>query len=140
MSSGLTEEIIQMSRNLFRKTCALISETIALGTPRAIVIFISSIIATLAIIPTSFWNHTGYSCIWKKYIIPIFFNHHCPASGFFAGCKCPGCNMTHAMSKLLHGNAKEALADNFLVYPVFALMIILLVINLFKIFSTKKNF
>ena len=112
-------------------------ELLSFSTPRAIVINMSSIFLALRILPTTSLVGSPIKCVFKTYIIPLFFTS-CPTSGFFAFCNCPACGLTRAMSRLLHGDLSGAISYNKLVIPVFGIMLFLLVLNVFRIYKNKN--
>jgi hypothetical protein len=109
------------------------------GSPRAVVYNLSAIIITLAIIPTAFLERFPTKCIWKSYILPIFFHQHCPTSGFFSGCNCPGCGLTRGVSRILHGDIKNGLEFNKLSIIVLAVMLVIITINALKIKKPRQR-
>ena len=87
----------------------------------------------LAIVPTDFLIYSPIKCVFKNIILPFLFNGNCPTTGIFADCECPACGLTRGMSRLLHGDISSAIEYNFLVIPVFIVMIFVITINLIKI-------
>ncbi|MFA6088399.1 MAG: DUF2752 domain-containing protein [Candidatus Woesearchaeota archaeon] len=112
-------------------------ELLSFSTPRAIVINISSIFLALRLLPTNVLSGSPITCVFKTYIIPLFFQHGCLTYGFFAFCNCPACGITRGMSRLLHGDLFGAIGYNKLVIPVFGIMIFLLVLNAFRLYKNK---
>ncbi|MBS3099838.1 DUF2752 domain-containing protein [Candidatus Pacearchaeota archaeon] len=94
--------------------------------------------ATLFFLPAQYLQKSSFHCIFKTYILPLFFNGNCPTTGFFANCDCPACGLTHAAQALVHGNFQQALAYNLLVLPLFIVFFSLIVINLLKIMKKFK--
>jgi hypothetical protein len=103
------------------------------------VVNFSLIFIILEIIPTAFWNGTTNICIWRGFILPLIFSHHCPTTGIFAFCRCPGCGMTHAISAFVHGNFAAAYEYNRLVYIVVAVMLIILIKNILTLIRHKSG-
>lgn len=104
-------------------------ELLSFNSVRAKVINFSAIILILRIIPT---EKIGNYCIFSKFILPNLMIT-CPTTGLFSGCTCPACGLTRAVSHALHLNFQEAWDMNKLVIIVLPLIIILLMINLFKL-------
>jgi hypothetical protein len=111
----------------------LIIEFLSFGSAKAVVCNLSTIIIMLTVIPTAFLERLSIKCIWKTYIIPLFFRGHCPASGFFADCRCPACGLTRGISKILHGDFDGGQDYNRLSIFVLFLMIFLIIYNFLKI-------
>lgn len=124
-------------KGLLKKPFSFFIELISFSSPRAIVINISSIFAVLFFMPTSELNYLPIRCVFKNFILPLVYKGNCPTSGLFAGCECPFCGLTRAMSRLLHFDLKEALEFNILVIPVFIAMMVLLSINVFKLVKNR---
>ena len=104
-------------------------DILSFGKPWAITFNLATIIAILAVLPTYFLDKAPHFCLFRKYIIPLILRGHCPASGFFTDCRCPACGLTHALSRLLHGDLIGANDYNPLVWFVFPVMIILMLHN-----------
>lgn len=103
---------------------------LSFGTPQAIVFNLLSIIILLAAIPTHYLDKFPGKCIFKTVILPLIFRGNCPKTGLFAGCECPACGLTHAMSRLLHGDLTGAWQYNKMVFIVLPLMVTLIIINI----------
>jgi hypothetical protein len=112
----------------------VLKELLSFGSAKAVVINFSLIFFSLAIIPTAFWDSTVSICPWRTFILPLLFRGHCPEEGFFAQCLCPGCGLTHAFSALFHGNFVEAYDFNKLVFLVLAVMLLVYLKNIYKLF------
>lgn len=112
-----------------QKIKSFILELLSFNSVRAKVINFTVILLALRIIPT---EKIGNYCLFSKFILPIFLNP-CPTVGIFAGCFCPACGLTRAVSHALHLNFQNAWDMNKLVIIVLPLIIILLSINLFKL-------
>ncbi len=125
-------------RNKFGMTFKKLLEFLSLSTPRAVVVDFSAIIIALAIIPTAFWDSSPNLCIWRQVILPLIFRHRCPSSGIFANCHCPGCGLTHAMSRLLHADLVGAYQYNHLVYIVAIVILIIYVANIIKLIKARR--
>lgn len=105
-------------------------DIISFNTPQAIVINISSILVLLAAVPTKYLVYSPFKCVFRNVILPLMFHGGCPISGIFAGCNCPACGMTRAMSRLLHGDIIGAWDFNHMVFFLFVAMATVLIINL----------
>ena len=114
-------------------------DIISFGTPKAIVFNLASILLILAAVPTKYLIYSPARCIFKNFVLPLIFNGNCPTTGLFTGCQCPACGLTHAMSRLLHGDYVGALSYNKLVFLVLITMIIIIIINITKIVKEKKE-
>jgi len=117
----------------------LVLDMVSFNTPQAIAINIAIIFLLLVILPTSALQNSPVPCVFKNYILPFVFRGHCPSSGIFANCECPGCGMTRALSRFLHGDLMGALAYNKLVLVLFSVMIVLLVWNILKSIGYYKK-
>jgi len=115
---------------LLKKTSII--EFLSFGSPRAVVYNLSAILLALAIVPTAFLEHLPVKCIWKSYVIPIFFKHNCPTSGIFTDCRCPACGLTRGVSSILHGEFSVGQNYNRLSIFVLLFMIGLIIYNLLK--------
>jgi len=107
----------------------ILFEFLSLGSPRAVVVDFSVVLFTLAIIPTAFLGQTGGICVWYRFVLPWIFHGHCPENGIFAHCFCPGCGITHSMSRLMHGDFYGAYLCNHLILLVAPIVLILLLWN-----------
>jgi len=114
----------------------------ALDTPKKRTIIFSRIMLFFIIVPTNIVKSGESICIFKNFIIPLFFDK-CPETGIFKDCECPACGMTRAFSSLLHLDFKSAWNYNkgiFLFFPVFLFIFIKDLISLYyKDLSNKKN-
>lgn len=111
----------------------IVFEFLSLSSPKAVVVSFSVVFMALTIIPTAFLGQLGGLCIWHRFVLPWIFYAYCPESGLFAHCFCPGCGITHAMSRLLHGDITGAYYYNHLVYIVAAVVTIVYVTNIAKL-------
>jgi len=116
-----------------KKAKKIFFDIVSFGTPEAIIFNLIVILLILAIIPTSSLGYLPTKCIFKNIILPIVFNGECPETGIFAGCECPACGMTRAMSRLLHGDLNGAWNFNKGVFIVFSAMLAIIIINLRKL-------
>ena len=117
-------------------------DVVSFNTPKARAFNLSAIFALLAIIPTSYLESFPIKCVFKHFLIPLFFNGSCPIDGIFSGCNCPACGMTRGMSRLLHGDFTGAYDYNKLVFLVFLLMAGVLIWNVYVLIfrvKTKKG-
>lgn len=114
-------------------------DLLSFGTPQAKVFNLSSILLILSVIPTKSLGILPIRCVFKHFLLPLIFNGNCPTSGIFAGCNCPACGLTRAMSRLLHGDLIGAWNFNKIVFIVFGIMIILIIINLIKSIKYYKK-
>ncbi len=112
---------------------------LSFGSPQAIAFNLSSILLSFGILPVKSSEHTIFKCVFKNVIFPFIFRGNCPETGLFAHCNCPGCGMTRALSNLLHGNFSEAWHFNRLVYPLVAVMLVLIAINMRKTYFYWKD-
>ncbi|MFA7243792.1 MAG: DUF2752 domain-containing protein [Patescibacteria group bacterium] len=71
--------------------------------------------------------------------MPLFFGSHCPSSGFFVGCRCPGCGMTHALSALMHGNLHAAIDYNILVVPLSLVVLYLIISSIIHLYKITRQ-
>lgn len=110
-------------------------EFLSLGSPKAVVVDFSVVFTALAIIPTAFLGQPGGICIWHRFVLPWIFHGFCPETGLLAHCFCPGCGITHAMSRLLHGDLIGAHGYNHLIYIVAGVVIMVYITNLLKMFK-----
>lgn len=108
-------------------------EFLILGSPRAVVVDFSIVFIVLAIIPTAFLGQPGGICLWHRFVLPWIFHGYCPETGFFAHCFCPGCGITHAISRLLHGDLSGAYYYNHLVFLVAVIILIIFATNIIKL-------
>jgi len=115
---------------LLKKTSII--EFLSFGSPRAVVYNLSAILLALAIVPTAFLGRLPVKCIWKSYVIPLFFKHNCPTSGIFTDCRCPACGLTRGVSSILHGEFSVGQNYNRLSIFVLLFMIGLIIYNLLK--------
>lgn len=99
---------------------------------------LSSILLLLALVPTRIIESAPKLCVFKNIIIPLFFQGHCPITGFFLDCSCPACGLTQAMSHLLHGEVSIAWGYNKGIFLVLLVMISLMAINGWKWYKVKK--
>ncbi|MCX6810783.1 MAG: DUF2752 domain-containing protein [Candidatus Berkelbacteria bacterium] len=93
----------------------------------------SVVLLALAIIPTAFLNRIGIPCIWRRFVLPWIYRGHCPETGFFAHCLCPGCGLTRAMSRLMHGDFVGAYSYNHLIFLVVATVLVIFATNVIKL-------
>lgn len=100
----------------FKKIKKIILDILSFGTPQAIVINLSSIMIILAVIPVDKLNYLPIRSVYES-----VFHLHLYSSG-----------QTRAISSLLHGDILDAWQFNKLVYLLFAVMLMLIVINLSK--------
>ncbi|MBN2459767.1 DUF2752 domain-containing protein [Candidatus Woesearchaeota archaeon] len=108
----------------------IVLDLISFNTPQAIVFNLVVILLVLALLPTSTITTFPSSCIFKNFILPAVYHGDCPDSGLFAGCECPACGLTRAMSRLLHGDFAGAWDFNPLVFLVFPAMLAMIGLNL----------
>ena len=120
-----------------KKSKNLFLDIVSFGTPEAIVFNLAVIFLILAIISTGSLGYLPVKCIFKDIILPAIFHGNCPQTGIFANCECPACGMTHAMSRLLHGDFDGAWSFNKGVFLVFGVMLYLLVYNCIKILKRR---
>jgi len=120
-------------KNIVSKFWSLAYRQAGLGSPKAVVVSFSVVFMALAVIPTAFLGQPGSLCIWHRFVLPWIFHNYCPQSGLFANCLCPGCGITHAMSRLLHGDIIGAYNYNHLIYIVAAVVIIVYITNIIKL-------
>ena len=111
----------------------LLFEFLSLSTPRAVVADFSVILLALAITPTAFWDRTPDTCVWHRFILPLIYRGQCPTSGIFKDCHIFSCGMTHAMSRLLHGDLSGAYYYNHLVYIVVTVVLVIYLYNIWKL-------
>ncbi len=121
-----------MKLKKFKKIKKVFLDIVSFNTPEAIVFNLTSILVLLRIFPKSPWN-TPSLCVFKNFIFPLIFRGHCPTAGIFAGCNCPACGMTRAMSRLVRGDIVGAYAFNKGVFLVFIGMIVVIIVNMHKI-------
>lgn len=114
-------------------------DIISFNTPQAIVFSLFVVILLLAVLPAPVLELSPFKCVFKSFLLPLVFSGHCPASGLFAGCKCPACGLTSGVSRLLHGDLAGALALNKLSVIVLFVMIALIVINIVKMLKGSAN-
>ena len=115
-------------------------DLVSFNTPQAKVFNLSAILIALASVPTKYLSYSPVKCVFKNVILPLVFRGNCPTSGIFAGCECPACGMTRAMSRLLHGDIVGAYNFNKGVFLVLLVMLVLIAINLVKsVREYKKN-
>jgi hypothetical protein len=107
--------------------------------PRAIVLNLSLILYVLAVIPLNILSKGPSLCIFKNFILPLVFHGICPAVGFFAGCNCPACGMTRALSSIMHGNFSAAWVYNKLSFVVFSIMVVLIIVNIIKLMKENRK-
>ncbi len=107
-------------------------DLVSFNTSQAIAINLALILLVIALLPTPALTYSPFKCVFRNYLLPIVFSGNCPTTGFFAGCKCPACGLTTALSRLLHGDFAGAWAFNKLSFAVLAVMAALIVINLVK--------
>ncbi len=127
-----------MGRIKLKKFFSFFLELLSFDTPRAIVINLSTIIILLIAIPTSWLDHSPARCVFREWLLPWIYGNNCPISGLFAGCTCPGCGMTHALSRLLHLDFIGAREYNLGVFLVFGVMVFLIIWNVIKLIKNKK--
>ncbi len=108
-------------------------DIISFGTPKAIFFNLFLVLFLLAVFPTEYLVYSPVKCVFKNVIFPIIYGGNCPTQGLFRNCECPACGLTRAMSRLLHFDISGAYEFNVLVFPVFALILVLMGINLVKI-------
>jgi len=107
--------------------------------PGAIVLILSLILLVLWVIPASFISKGPSICIFKNFILPFIFHGNCPVGGFFAGCNCPACGLTRALSNIMHGDFAAAWAYNKISFIVFFIMLALIISNLAKLMKEYKK-
>lgn len=125
-------------KKFFKNSFYFFLDLLSFNTPKAIVINILIIFTILFFMPTSELHYLPIRCVFKYFLLPLIYKNNCPTSGLFAGCECPFCGLTRAMSRLLHGDLKGALDYNILVIPLYIAMITVLIINTVK-WIKKKN-
>ncbi|MFH0961193.1 MAG: DUF2752 domain-containing protein [archaeon] len=113
-------------------------EFASFSTPRAITTNLSLAISALAILPTELIAKNPAKCIFKEVILPAVFSGNCPVSGIFSGCNCPACGITRGLSRILHLDFGGALKLNPLAFPVFAIMLSLIAINVGQLRNGRK--
>jgi len=128
-----------MGRLKLKNFFSFIFELVSFDSARAIVLDISLIFIALVSIPTSWLDASPAKCIFREYLLPLIFGNNCPTSGIFAGCTCPACGMTHALSRLLHLDVMGAGGYNRGVFLVFAVMLFLLTYNALKWIKTQRT-
>ncbi|MBU0980477.1 MAG: DUF2752 domain-containing protein [Nanoarchaeota archaeon] len=114
-------------------------DIISFGSPQAIVFNLSVILVALAALPTALIQYSPFKCVFKHVILPLVYRGNCPTAGIFAGCECPACGLTRAMSRLLHGDITGALAYNRLVGIVLVVMIAVLAVNVVKMVRMQRK-
>ncbi len=112
-------------------------DSISFNTPEARVFNISTVLAALAIVPTGSLVYSPFKCVFKHLLFPLIFGRVCPTEGLFAGCNCPACGMTRALSRLLHGDLKGSFAFNKMAVILLIAMVTMLIIDTVRI--VKKN-
>ena len=124
----------------FAELKGIFLDLVSFNTPQARVFNLSAILIALAVVPTKHLVYSPVKCVFKNVILPLVFRGNCPTSGLFAGCECPACGMTRAMSRLLHGDVVGAYGFNKGVFLVLLVMLVLIAINLVKsVREYKKN-
>ncbi len=116
-------------------------EFIGLASPRAVVTVFSAGLVFLAVVPVEYLERLPVKCLFREWLIPWILGGECPSAGWLEGCQCPACDITHALANLLKGNFQETWELNKLAFPVLLVVIILILINIRKIFwrSASKN-
>ncbi|NCS70598.1 MAG: hypothetical protein COY38_04480 [Candidatus Aenigmarchaeota archaeon CG_4_10_14_0_8_um_filter_37_24] len=126
---------ISIAANKVKK---IIFDFLSFNTPKIRIFNLSSILLFLAILPTDYLSYLPSGCIFKNFILPLIFNKNCLDTGILAGCSCPACGMTRALSRLMHGDFKGAYNCNRFVFIVFSIMGFLLILDLIKL--TRKRY
>ncbi|MBD3310296.1 DUF2752 domain-containing protein [Candidatus Woesearchaeota archaeon] len=114
-------------------------DLISFDSPQARLFNLSAILAALSAVPTDKLGYFPIRCVFKHVIFPLIFGGKCPESGIFAGCNCPGCGMTRAMSRLLHLDPTGAYAYNKMVFVLFAVMVALIIINTIRTVQFRRK-
>lgn len=121
-----------LNQSFFRKIKNFFWDCVSFNTPKAIVFNLSFIFFILIITPSKYLIYSPAKCVFKNVILPFIFRGNCPTRGLFANCECPACGLTRGMSELLRGNISSAIDYNFLVIPLFFVMVFVLVFNIVK--------
>jgi len=121
-----------------RRFNKILFEFLSFGSPRAVVINFSVITLALVIIPTAFWAEKGDICIWHRFILPLMYSNHCPETGIFAHCYCPGCGLTHAFSRLFHGDLVGAYEYNQNISFVAVIVFIIYITNIYRLIKNGR--
>ncbi len=111
----------------FKKILRFLLDLVSFNTPQARVINISSIFIILAALPTELLKYSPAKCVFRNFLLPLIYKGNCPTSGLFANCEVFSCGITRGMSRLLHGDLVGALDFNWLVIPVFFVMLFILI-------------
>jgi hypothetical protein len=114
----------------FAKIKKVFLDIVSFNTPQARVFNLCAVLVGLAVVPTKHLVYFPIRCVFKHVILPFVFGGNCPTTGLFAGCECPACGMTRAMSRLLHGDIVGAYNFNKGVFLVLLVMLVLIVVNL----------
>lgn len=104
-----------------------VGDLVSFRTPLSRVIIFSFIFLFFIFLPFDSIEGLPTKCIFKNVIFPFLFNGHCPESGLFKDCECPGCGMTRALSELIHGNFISAIEYNPLVILLVSVMLFLII-------------
>jgi len=123
----------------FKKFKSFILDIISFGSSSAIVINISIILLILFFLPSQDLAYLPVRSVYSTIVIPAFFNNTCASEGLFKNCGFYSVGQTRALSSLLHGNVEAALEMNKLVLILFAVMISLFFVNLYKTYKFYKK-
>ena len=112
-------------------------DLISFNGPRAIVINLGLILLLLFLLPTSIVLQGPKISLYQN-VVPLLVKN-CPNAGFFSNCELPSYGLTRGMSRLLHGDVAGALSYNRGTIYLFLVMLVLLIINLWKIHKNDEN-
>jgi RsiW-degrading membrane proteinase PrsW (M82 family) len=120
---------------LFQK----ITEWIDLSSSKSVVAVFATGLFVLWATPLSAFKYTRSICLFRNFIFPLIFHGHCPAHGFAAGCRCPACGLTRAISAALKGKWQTAYEYNHLVFVVLGLILAILAYHIYKLITGQKS-
>ena len=129
--------MFKFKRLKFKKLICLLGNLISFNGPGAIAFNLISILLLLAFLPLNYASNFPLKCIFNTYVLPWVYGGNCPSTGLFAHCECPACGLTRALSQLLHGDWSGAFILNKIAFVVVLVMLILIIINLRKIWLNK---
>ncbi len=107
-------------------------DLISFGTPQAIAFNLAIILFLILFLPFDKLYLFPFKSIYGNIVIPYIFNGVCPTIGNSSICVFYSVGETRALSKLLHGEIKEAISYNPLVFALIGVLIFLIAQNIYK--------
>lgn len=115
--------VLKKSQNIFW-------EITTLSTPRARVVVFSLFLIFLALFPTQYLGEKGGHCIFHSFLFPLILKQ-----SYY----CLGCGLTHAVSRVMHGDFLGAYYYSKMIILVFPLILVILISDIIKLAQISKS-